>query len=134
LLDAVRPRIGAAPAKLDVPPLSESGAGLNLAALAQAFNAAVRGKEFCLTRLPLGWNGAYAHFRHPLNYIGYDGGAGVGSVSCTSSAAPRMRPAASSSTRAALSTRRARAVFTNQAPGFMRDRSAREIRPSVSRE
>ena len=79
LLDAVRPRIGAAPAKLDVPPLSESGAGLNLAALAQAFNAAVRGKEFCLTRLPLGWNGAYAHFRHPLNYIGYDGGAGVGS-------------------------------------------------------
>ena len=78
-LDAVRPRSGGAPAKLNVAALSESGEGLNLAALAQAFNQAVRGKEFCLTRLPLGWNGAYAQFRHPLSYIGYDGGAGVGS-------------------------------------------------------
>ncbi len=80
LLAAVRARTGAAPAKLNVAPLSESRAdGLNLSVLAQAFNAAVRGKDFCLTRLPLGWNGAYAHFRHPLDYIGYDGGAGVGS-------------------------------------------------------
>ena len=28
--------------------------------------------------LPLGWNGAYRHFRHPLDYIGLDGGGGVG--------------------------------------------------------
>jgi len=33
----------------------------------------------CYTRLPLGWHGAYTHFRHPLDYIGHDGGAGVGS-------------------------------------------------------
>jgi len=80
LLAAVRTRTGAVPAKLKIVPLSESPAdGLNLAVLAQAFNAAVRGKDFCLTRLPLGWNGAYAHFGHPLDYIGYDGGAGVGS-------------------------------------------------------
>jgi thiamine pyrophosphate-dependent acetolactate synthase large subunit-like protein len=80
LLAAVRVRTGAVPAKLKIAPLSESSAdGLNLSVLAQAFNAAVRGKAFCITRLPLGWNGAYAHFRHPLDYIGYDGGAGVGS-------------------------------------------------------
>jgi len=28
--------------------------------------------------LPLGWNGAYRHFRHPLDYLGADGGGGVG--------------------------------------------------------
>ena len=32
----------------------------------------------CLARLPLGWNGAYRHFHHPLDYLGADGGGGVG--------------------------------------------------------
>ncbi|MDU8945717.1 thiamine pyrophosphate-binding protein [Ovoidimarina sediminis] len=30
-------------------------------------------------RLPLGWDGAAISFRHPLDYLGYDGGAGIGS-------------------------------------------------------
>src|SRR2546427_429190 len=34
--------------------------------------------EVCLSKLPLGWNGAYRHFRHPLDYLGADGGGGVG--------------------------------------------------------
>jgi thiamine pyrophosphate-dependent acetolactate synthase large subunit-like protein len=34
--------------------------------------------DVCLARLPLGWNGAYRHFRHPLDYLGGDGGGGVG--------------------------------------------------------
>jgi thiamine pyrophosphate-dependent acetolactate synthase large subunit-like protein len=34
--------------------------------------------DVCYTRLPLGWNGAYRAFRHPLDYIGFDGGGGVG--------------------------------------------------------
>jgi thiamine pyrophosphate-dependent acetolactate synthase large subunit-like protein len=50
-----------------------------LSGVAHALNAAIRGLDVCFTRLPLGWNGAYTHFRHPLDYIGYDGGAGVGS-------------------------------------------------------
>ena len=33
--------------------------------------------DVCLSKLPLGWNGAYRHFRHPLDYLGADGG-GVG--------------------------------------------------------
>jgi thiamine pyrophosphate-dependent acetolactate synthase large subunit-like protein len=34
--------------------------------------------DVCVTRLPLGWNGAYRQFRHPLDYIGSEGGGGVG--------------------------------------------------------
>lgn len=80
LLNACRERSGARPARLDVPVKSEAkGGGLTLAILAQSLRQAVNGKDVCYTRLPLGWNGAYAHFRHPLDYIGYDGGAGVGS-------------------------------------------------------
>jgi thiamine pyrophosphate-dependent acetolactate synthase large subunit-like protein len=80
LLAASRARGGAAPAKLSVAPVSEApGSGLTLARLAEGLRAAISGKEVCFTRLPLGWNGAYTHFRHPLDYIGYDGGAGVGS-------------------------------------------------------
>jgi thiamine pyrophosphate-dependent acetolactate synthase large subunit-like protein len=40
----------------------------------------VKGKrELCLARVPLNWPaGTYPH-RHPLDYLGYDGGGGVGS-------------------------------------------------------
>lgn len=30
-------------------------------------------------RLPLGWPGEYCHFAHPQDYIGFDGGGGIGS-------------------------------------------------------
>jgi thiamine pyrophosphate-dependent acetolactate synthase large subunit-like protein len=33
----------------------------------------------CLVRLPLGWAGADLEVDHPLDYLGYDGGAGIGS-------------------------------------------------------
>jgi thiamine pyrophosphate-dependent acetolactate synthase large subunit-like protein len=67
------PKIPPAPA-LPAPPNAVSLRGVGLA-LAQA----TRGMDVCYTRFPLGWNGAYTHFRHPLDYIGHDGGAGVGS-------------------------------------------------------
>ncbi|MFM9999494.1 MAG: thiamine pyrophosphate-binding protein [Burkholderiaceae bacterium] len=35
-------------------------------------------EAICLARLPLGWNGSYRHFHHPLDYLGADGGGGVG--------------------------------------------------------
>ena len=47
--------------------------------VAVALESATRGLDVCYTRFPLGWNGAYSHFRHPLDYIGHDGGAGGGS-------------------------------------------------------
>jgi len=64
-----RPRVTSAPAPSEV---------VSIRALAQALSAATRNIEICLTRLPLGWNGEYAHFRHPLDYIGLEGGGGVG--------------------------------------------------------
>ncbi|RPI47169.1 MAG: thiamine pyrophosphate-binding protein [Betaproteobacteria bacterium] len=80
LVAACRSRGGGAPARLEVATKSEArGDGLTLAILAERLRKTVAGRQVCITRLPLGWNGAYTHFRHPLDYIGYDGGAGVGS-------------------------------------------------------
>jgi thiamine pyrophosphate-dependent acetolactate synthase large subunit-like protein len=76
LLDAVKAR-PAAVSPGDEKPL-EGGAELSIRALASAFNEVTGGMEICLTKLPLGWNGAYRHFRHPLDYLGADGGGGVG--------------------------------------------------------
>ncbi len=52
---------------------------VTLRGVADALNESIRGTDVCFTRFPLGWHGAYTHFRHPLDYIGYDGGGGLGS-------------------------------------------------------
>jgi thiamine pyrophosphate-dependent acetolactate synthase large subunit-like protein len=51
---------------------------VSILAVAQALERAAGGSDICVTKLPLGWNGAYRHFRHPLDYLGADGGGGVG--------------------------------------------------------
>ena len=80
LLEACRAR-ERAPAATATP--SGSGGGghevLSLRAVAGALNEATEGIDVCLTRLPLGWPGECRHFSHPLDYLGGDGGAGVGS-------------------------------------------------------
>jgi len=77
LLDAVKSRPGAVAAK--PAPLPDAAPDVvSIRMLADALNAATRDREVCITRLPLGWNGAYRHFRHPLDYIGSEGGGGVG--------------------------------------------------------
>ena len=73
LLEAVSarsapPKIPAAHA-LPMPPNAVSLRGVGL-----ALEQATQGIDVCYTRFPLGWNGAYTHFRHPLDYIGHDGG------------------------------------------------------------
>jgi thiamine pyrophosphate-dependent acetolactate synthase large subunit-like protein len=62
----------------DATPVQPADPRLTIRALADAFNAATAGVDVCLTRLPLGWQGGYRHFRHPLDYIGLEGGGGVG--------------------------------------------------------
>jgi thiamine pyrophosphate-dependent acetolactate synthase large subunit-like protein len=86
LLDAITPGAtnhGGPPAYQEAVPDRETAAGggdvLTLRALAGAFNEATRGMDITITRVPLGWNGGFRHFRHPLDYLGGDGGAGVGS-------------------------------------------------------
>jgi thiamine pyrophosphate-dependent acetolactate synthase large subunit-like protein len=76
LLDAVRARPAAVQPKAE--PKIAPAQALSILALAQEFNQATEGMDICLSKLPLGWNGAYRHFRHPLDYLGADGGGGVG--------------------------------------------------------
>jgi thiamine pyrophosphate-dependent acetolactate synthase large subunit-like protein len=76
LLGAVKARpaaVASQPAALPAP--SDM---VTIRTLADALNAATKGLDICMTRLPLGWYGAYRHFRHPLDYIGSEGGGGVG--------------------------------------------------------
>ncbi len=78
LLDACSTR--SAPRAVSAPCSAPASAPdvVSLRTLADAFNAATTGLDVCLTKLPLGWNGGYRHVRHPLDWLGGDGGAGVG--------------------------------------------------------
>ena len=78
LLEACKPR-GHATATASAPDGARRTFDvLSLRAVAAALNEATGGIEVCLTRLPLGWPGEARHFAHPLDYLGGDGGAGVG--------------------------------------------------------
>lgn len=68
-LPAQRHEIEAAPAP---------GAGITVDQLALALKTAVGERETSLLHLPLSWNGAIWPLRHPLDFIGSDGGGGIG--------------------------------------------------------
>jgi thiamine pyrophosphate-dependent acetolactate synthase large subunit-like protein len=67
------------------PPTATDGGGgdVFMHDLAEALREALADPDqdapACLVRLPLGWAGADLEARHPLDYLGYDGGAGIGS-------------------------------------------------------
>jgi len=67
-----------APAPAPAPPAA-AGNGISMHDLAVALRAALAGAPACLARIPLGWPGADLEVRHPLDYLGLDGGAGIGS-------------------------------------------------------
>lgn len=52
---------------------------MDLPDLAAVLADVLRAERPCHIRLPLGWDGAVCDFHHPLDYLGYDGGAGIGS-------------------------------------------------------
>jgi thiamine pyrophosphate-dependent acetolactate synthase large subunit-like protein len=56
----------------------EPGHGLTVDHLAAALRTAVGERPASLTHVSLSWNGASWPFRHPLDYLGSDGGGGVG--------------------------------------------------------
>jgi thiamine pyrophosphate-dependent acetolactate synthase large subunit-like protein len=60
-------------------PAGQHGPGIVLHDLAAALREALAGPPACLVRLPLGWDGADLAAGHPLDYLGQDGGAGIGS-------------------------------------------------------
>ena len=47
--------------------------------IAIALNAVKAGRKITLTRVTLGWAAEAYHFTHPLDYLGNDGGGGLGS-------------------------------------------------------
>ena len=55
-----------------------SGPDIFMHDLAEALRAALGDEPACLVRLPLGWSGADLDATHPLDYLGMDGGAGIG--------------------------------------------------------
>ena len=57
----------------------DGGPGIVMRDLAGALRAALAGSPACLVRVPLGWDGADLEVGHPLDYLGMDGGAGIGS-------------------------------------------------------
>jgi thiamine pyrophosphate-dependent acetolactate synthase large subunit-like protein len=63
------------------PPPRRASAGDELSQddLAVALRAALAGRDTCLVRLPLTWDGAELDVAHPLDYLGQDGGAGLAS-------------------------------------------------------
>jgi thiamine pyrophosphate-dependent acetolactate synthase large subunit-like protein len=76
----IKARAAAAPAKRALPPVAPVAAGsMTVATLATTLRRAVGDQKLCLMRLPLSWSGEMWDFRHPLDFLGYDGGGGIGS-------------------------------------------------------
>jgi thiamine pyrophosphate-dependent acetolactate synthase large subunit-like protein len=67
----------ALPARAAVAPVA-ADAPLDVTTLPAALGEALAETPVCLVRVPLGWRGECWHFRHPLDYLGGDGGAGIG--------------------------------------------------------
>ena len=75
--------IGSTLGALDVPSLSDKPAasttGLSIENLARVTVDILAPHHPSYIRLPLGWPGDCCRFAHPLDYVGFDGGGGIGS-------------------------------------------------------
>lgn len=78
LLPAVKARAATLPHAAPYP-TARAGDKLSNETVAHALNAVLGDSPVCLLHVPLGWSGAWRHWRHPLDYVGSDGGGGVGS-------------------------------------------------------
>jgi thiamine pyrophosphate-dependent acetolactate synthase large subunit-like protein len=79
---ALLPQVNARPAQAwpvrqPLPPAAHDDV-VSIRAVADELARHAPADQVCLVRLPLGWNGAYRDFHHPLDYLGADGGGGVG--------------------------------------------------------
>lgn len=67
-------------AKTAAKPARSAATGpITLKDIALILRDVVKDTPVCLSRLPLGWDGSYWAFEHPLDQIGHSGGGGVGS-------------------------------------------------------
>lgn len=51
---------------------------ITMAHLAAGLDHAAGEREISFVHLPLGWDGSFWHFNHPLDFLGSDGGGGIG--------------------------------------------------------
>jgi len=65
-------------ARPDPAPVALGGGPVRMAELASGLHQALAGRRISFTHLPLGWDGGLWHFRHPLDFLGSDGGGGIG--------------------------------------------------------
>jgi thiamine pyrophosphate-dependent acetolactate synthase large subunit-like protein len=79
LLEATTARTASVPAAPAFKKPTASADAVSMTGVADALNTATRGIDVCYAHLPIGWSGANSKFRHPLDYLGAEGGAGVGS-------------------------------------------------------
>jgi thiamine pyrophosphate-dependent acetolactate synthase large subunit-like protein len=80
LLDATKRTTPALPRAHSAPaPAARASNEVTVASLAAALNEVLGDAPASFIRVPLSWSGEYRHFRHPLDFLGYDGGAGIGS-------------------------------------------------------
>lgn len=70
----VRPEVPMLP---ELPPAKPSR--LSMAELAAAVRTKIWMRHVTLLNVPTSWNSAHWHFHHPDDYIGADGGGGIGS-------------------------------------------------------
>jgi len=80
LLQHVKKRDMPAPPRAPLPAPAVIGPGpMTVPVLAGTLRRAVDDQKVCLMRLPLSWSGDLWDFDHPLDFLGYDGGGGIGS-------------------------------------------------------
>jgi thiamine pyrophosphate-dependent acetolactate synthase large subunit-like protein len=60
------------------PLVSADGTRILIGDLGRAINAALAGQQATFVTLPLGFDGSELRVNHPLDYLGHDGGGGVG--------------------------------------------------------
>lgn len=60
-------------------PVVGGDAPMTIDTLADLLSEALDGRSATLMRLTLSWDGSKCDFRGPMDYLGYDGGAGIGS-------------------------------------------------------
>ena len=83
----IKVRATAAPVKRPLPvvapiqlvPGASGASNMTVTSLAATLKRAIGDQKTCLMRLPLSWSGEMWDFRHPLDFLGYDGGGGIGS-------------------------------------------------------
>ncbi len=80
LAERVKPRKHVAHSRLPLPAVPDliQGGPLTVPMLSKALKAAVKGLTVSLIRAPLSWSGEMWDIEHPLDYLGYEGGGGVG--------------------------------------------------------